>query len=75
MQQDLSQRTIAELRAELARQEISYAQLAALLGVETKAVWRRMRGDVPITLDWLAQVAGAIGVDPRRLVVPERVAV
>lgn len=47
----LSQRVAAEIRAEMARQQVTQNRLAKKLGVTQPWLWRRVKGEHPISLD------------------------
>jgi antitoxin component HigA of HigAB toxin-antitoxin module len=64
----LSLRTATAVRVEMARQDLSAAQLAASLGVEPRVLQRRLKGRSPWTLEWLDAVARALGVPPQKFV-------
>lgn len=49
--------TGANIRAELARQGKSQTSLAAHLGITPSQVSKRLRGDIPLTVDHLAAAA------------------
>jgi transcriptional regulator with XRE-family HTH domain len=57
-----TQRTAANLRAELARRKLTYRQVAADLGLTTSSVARRMSGATPLDVDELAKFAEYLGV-------------
>jgi transcriptional regulator with XRE-family HTH domain len=52
----------AEVRAEMARQRMSQAGLAKLLGVAQQTVSRRLVGEVPFDVAELARIADLLGV-------------
>ena len=52
----------AEVRAEMARQQMPQAKLAALLGVAQQTVSRRLVGEVPFDVSELARIAEVLGV-------------
>ena len=64
--------TAAELRAEVARQNITQQQLGDRMGVRQWWVSRRLTGDVPITVEDLVRFAAALGV-PMSQFLPEDV--
>lgn len=53
---------LAELRAEMGRQQISQAQLAERVDVNPVWLHRRMTGTVALTLDDAARLAAPLGV-------------
>ena len=57
MNQTAGERTAAAVRAELARRRISGRELARRLGWSAPTMWRRLRGDVPLTIDELEAIA------------------
>ena len=52
----------------MGRQDLRAADLARTLGVSHLWVSRRMRGVVPMTLDDVATLAGALGVPVEQLI-------
>lgn len=64
----LSQRVLANLRAEMARTEVTQASLARKLGRPQQFVSRRLSGSVPLSVDDLASFASAIGIPVTDLV-------
>lgn len=68
---DANQATAEQLRATLARRKITGAQLAKMLDTNPMWVQRRMRGDVPITVNDLERIAGALDV-PLADLLPEQ---
>jgi transcriptional regulator with XRE-family HTH domain len=52
----------AEVRAELARKQMSQHALAAALGVAQQTVSRRLTGEVPFDVAELGRVAEILGV-------------
>lgn len=52
----------AEVRAVLARKQMSQRQLATALGVTQPVIWRRMRGEVPFTGEELQRIASVLDV-------------
>lgn len=63
----LSDRVLAELRAELGRQNINRVELARRLGVERNWVHYRFSGETPLRLDDLQRIADALGVSIAQL--------
>jgi transcriptional regulator with XRE-family HTH domain len=57
-----SQLVAGEVRATLARRQISGKQLAAHLGVSQFAVSRRLRGETAFSIDELSATADYLGV-------------
>ncbi len=55
-------RVAAEVRAELARQQISQSELAKRLGVAQQTVSRRITGDIPFDIAELSKIAEILGV-------------
>lgn len=68
----LSEALRENLRAEMARREVSQASLAAALGITQQAYSRRMRGLVPFDVTELDRIASLLGLDPRELLTPAR---
>jgi transcriptional regulator with XRE-family HTH domain len=62
----VSGRVAEEIRVEMARRQLTGVELGARTGKGQRWASRRMRADVPITLDDLYVIAGALGVDPRK---------
>lgn len=62
MSQSLAEFARGQIRAEMARRELTTAQLAARLGVSDMWVSRRVRGLVEIELIELERIAKALGV-------------
>jgi transcriptional regulator with XRE-family HTH domain len=58
----LTSHTAAEIRAEMARQRITQVQVAAALGMSQPVVSRMLRGDRPLTLDFIQDVAAVLDV-------------
>ena len=54
----------AEVRAEMARQQITQMTLSAGIGMSQQSLSERLRGKTPFTTDDLERVAGALGVHP-----------
>jgi len=67
MTQTLSGAVAANIRAELARQRVSQAQVAERLGLSQAAVSRRLTGQTPFELDEVAAVADLLAVAPSHL--------
>ena len=65
----------AEIRAEMARQQVSQQHIADALGVSRQAVSRRITGEVPWDIAEMSKVAAALGVPVHSYMpAPERVA-
>jgi transcriptional regulator with XRE-family HTH domain len=62
MQLDLTDRVAAEIRAELARQNISHRQLGEALGIHQTQATRRLRGEIAFNTAELETVAEFLGV-------------
>jgi transcriptional regulator with XRE-family HTH domain len=62
----------AEIRAELGRQDLSQADLAASLGWTEAYVSRRLKGRVEFTLADVGAIARTLGVRPGRFLDLER---
>lgn len=54
----------SELRAEMARQRASVADLSSASGVEKTSVYRKTRGTRAITVDEFAAMVTALGTTP-----------
>lgn len=52
----------AEIRAEIARQRLTQTELAARMGISQAAFSRNLNGRVPLTVDFVQEVAGVLGV-------------
>jgi transcriptional regulator with XRE-family HTH domain len=64
------QRTAAEIRAEMARQRKTQADLAEVLGLSQMAVSRRLNAEVDTSLDEIADIAEWLGVTFAQMVTP-----
>lgn len=62
MASTLSEKISSELRAELARQRLSQAEVALAMGRSQAYLSRRLSGDIPFDVDDLAQLAEILGV-------------
>lgn len=62
MPKQLTETVAAEIRAELARRNISRTDAAAALGISRNLLWQRLRGESPFTVDELEAMAELIGV-------------
>ena len=58
----------SDVRAEMARQRKTQAELATVLGVTAHTVGRRLSGDVPFNVIELVQIGLWLGVEPRRFI-------
>jgi transcriptional regulator with XRE-family HTH domain len=52
----------AEVRAELARQQLTQRDVAKMLGMLQPSVQKRLAGDVPFRAEELVMLAAALGV-------------
>jgi transcriptional regulator with XRE-family HTH domain len=66
MTQPLTETVAAEVRAELARRNISKTEAAAKLGISRTLLWNRLRGESPFTVDELEALAELLGVPAAR---------
>jgi transcriptional regulator with XRE-family HTH domain len=64
----LSKRVAAEIRAEMARQQVTQNALAKKLGVTQPWLWRRVKGDHPISLDDLELIGQGLDMQPEQLI-------
>lgn len=62
MTQTLTAYVAGELRAEMARQDVSATELAGRLGVSDVWVGRRVKGKTAMTIEDLERCATALGV-------------
>lgn len=62
MSEAITASVAAEVRAELARQQIPQREVGVALGMSQAAAWRRLKGDVPFDVAELAAVAEMLGV-------------
>jgi hypothetical protein len=60
----------SEVRAEMARQRKTNAEMALALGVTAHTVARRLSGAVPFDAVELVQIGLWLGVDPRQFIPP-----
>lgn len=74
MNQTLADFAAAQLRAEMARREITPVQLGAQIGVSETWVRRRMRRQREISIEDLERIAAALDLPPDFFVRRERVA-
>lgn len=64
----LTARALAEIRAELGRQDITRRDLANRLGVERMWVYNRLSGETPLRISDVEQIAAALGVPVHQLI-------
>lgn len=57
MSETITASVAAEVRAEMARQNVPQRELGRVLGLSQGAAWRRLKGDVPFDVSELAEVA------------------
>jgi len=62
MTQPLTKTVAAEVRAELARADISRTAAAERLGISRTLLWSRLRGDTSFTVDELENLAELLDV-------------
>lgn len=62
MQKTTAQRTGANVKAEMARRDLTQVALAEKLGMSQSMLSYRLRGQVPFDVDELELVAGVLGV-------------
>jgi transcriptional regulator with XRE-family HTH domain len=65
--QTVGERTAANLRAELARRKLSGRDLAKACRWSSTTAWRRLTGEVPMTVDELAAVAEWLAIPVNEL--------
>lgn len=70
MAQTTTERTAANVRAELARARISIRSAARTLDWSPNTLSRRLRGETPLTVDELLALAALLGV-PLSTLLPE----
>lgn len=63
----LARAVAAEVRAEMARQEMTGIELSRVTGLSNNYLARRLRGEFPFTLNDLEPVASALRVSPAEL--------
>lgn len=63
-----SEQVAANIRAELARQRKTQAQLADVWGLTQASVSKRMSGTVPVDINEVAKAADWLGVPVSRLI-------
>lgn len=66
MPKPLTETVAAEVRAELARQNISRTDAAAKLGMSRTLLWSRLRGETPFKVSELECLAELVGVPVSR---------
>lgn len=66
----LSHHVAAEIRAEMARQRMSLAELAGRIGLSESTLRRRLDGRTPFGLDEFARTAAALNVPVEQLMPP-----
>jgi transcriptional regulator with XRE-family HTH domain len=64
----LNDSTVAEIRAEMARQNRSVSGLASALGITQKTARNRLSGGTPLSLDDLHYIAKWLGVSHLKFV-------
>jgi transcriptional regulator with XRE-family HTH domain len=57
MSETVTASVAAEVRAEMARQNVPQRELGRVLGLSQGAAWRRLKGEVPFDVAELAEVA------------------
>jgi transcriptional regulator with XRE-family HTH domain len=57
MSEAITASVAAEVRAEMARQNVPQRELGRVLGLSQGAAWRRLKGEVPFDVSELAEVA------------------
>ena len=62
----LAERVAGEVRAEMARQHVTHADIAQKLGVTQPTLSRRLNGTRPLDLNVLEQLAAALNVPVRQ---------
>lgn len=60
----------AEVRAAMARADLTQTELAAKLSISRAALSDRMIGKRPFTIDDLHEIGAALGVDPMIFLLP-----
>lgn len=65
---NLAERVAAEVRAELARRQITQQQFAPVIGLSQASLSDRMRGKTPFTIEDLGRIAEALRIHPAVLV-------
>lgn len=64
----LAQRVATEIRAEMGRQNRTMNGLARDLGATQPWLWRRLRGNQPMTLDEVEQICRVLGVPAEEII-------
>lgn len=67
MNEPLAKFVLAQLRAELARRDITRMELASRLNVSDAWMYRRLNGSVTLDLNDLELIAQALEMDPLKL--------
>ena len=67
MTKTITQRVAANVRAELARNELRQDKVVAALCMSQSAVSRRLKGQVDFTVTELSVVAKLVGLEPQDL--------
>ena len=62
----------AEVRAELARKQITASTVAEAIQMPTSTLSRRLKADTPFTVDELAAIARVLGTTPGAFFYPSR---
>lgn len=70
---DIEKITSANIRAELARAQVTQIALAEYLGISQASVSAKLKGKTPWSLAEVGAVALALEVDPAELITPTRV--
>lgn len=68
MSKTLSDRTATRLRAVMAEERVSAAELARRLAVSNPYIWRRMHGETSLSMAELEDIAAALNVSVARLI-------
>ncbi len=67
MANTLAQEIPGQLRAELARRQITKSDLASRLNVSDMWLYRRLSGNISMSLEDLDRITAALEIDPRQL--------
>ena len=67
--QNLTHRVATEVRAEMARQQVSQRQIGEILGISQPQVSKRLLGSLPFDTAELDKIADAFGVPVDRFLV------
>lgn len=62
-----SEGLLGEIRAQLARRQLHAQDLADACGIARSTMYRKLRGEVPLTVPELVRVADFLGVSPSTL--------